>query len=257
MKKNTWSEFKYELHNKLISTSHINNAVNNFNTKILNQLSEDQYLLVIFKIKTDDNLIRSISTLQRINKSSKLQEVFNEYWNLKVDNYNQMEVKEIIFNFFLRENKQQVPKPIITSPKNTNIRPNLLQIGGFNFPQTMDLYEWGTVDFILNGKEAIVYKKYSNAQYHVNFYKNTMTVKYILNSKTLISFTDELLDKNNLGTFKRTIKNQTIYFIDGKLSYKEKQYKYPSIKKLSPKPFLNNNFIPPSKEGLGGGLRNL
>ena len=70
-----------------------------------------------------------------------------------------------------------------------------------------------------------------------------MTVKYTLNNKTLITFTDELLDINNLGTFQRTIKNQTFNFIDGNLSYKEKLYNFPVIKKLSPRPFLNNNFI--------------
>ena len=32
--------------------------------------------------------------------------------------------------------------------------------------------------------------------------------KYVLNNKPLITFRDELLDINNLGTFKITIKNQ-------------------------------------------------
>ena len=42
-------------------------------------------------------------------------------------------------------------------------------------------------------------------------------VKYVLNNKPLITFTDELLDINNLGTFKRTIQNQKFLFVDTQL----------------------------------------
>ena len=31
----------------------------------------------------------------------------------------------------------------------------------------MDLFEWGGVDVVLDDKEAIVYKRYSSAIYHV------------------------------------------------------------------------------------------
>lgn len=70
-----------------------------------------------------------------------------------------------------------------------------------------------------------------------------MQVQYRIKNKTLITFTDELLDINNLGTFKRTIKNQAIYFKDGKLDYKEKFYNFPFIQKLNPKAFLIEKFL--------------
>ena len=70
-----------------------------------------------------------------------------------------------------------------------------------------------------------------------------MEVAYKIHNKTLLTFTDELLDSNNLGTFKRTIKNQTFYFERGQLKYKEKVYTFPIIKKLNPKPYLINKFI--------------
>lgn len=70
-----------------------------------------------------------------------------------------------------------------------------------------------------------------------------MEVVYKIRNKTLITFTDELLDTNNLGTFKRTINNQTFYFEKGKLRYREKVYTFPTIKNLKPKPYLINKFI--------------
>lgn len=243
-KKNKWLTYSYKLPNNLLGTEQINNAITDFNNTVLCNLSKDQYLLIIFKIKTDDNLIRSISVLQRINKFTELQEIFNEYWNLKIDNYIQFTITEIIFNYLIIDDNHKISKPKINKPQIVYIKPNMLKSGSYNFPQTMDLYQWGTLDFILQDTEAIVYKKYSKAQYHIKFVDyNKMVVKYKLNNKTLITFTDELNDINNLGTFKRFIKNKTFHFINGKLIKKEKIYAFPYIKNNKPKPFLINNFI--------------
>ena len=38
------------------------------------------------------------------------------------------------------------------------------------------------------------------------------SVKYVMNDKTLVTFTDELTDVNNLGSFTRYINNQK-YFL--------------------------------------------
>ena len=70
-----------------------------------------------------------------------------------------------------------------------------------------------------------------------------MLVKYVLGYKTLVEFTDIFLDRDNLSTFKRIIKNQTFYFIDGQLDYKEKLNTFSFIKNLNPRAFLNNDFI--------------
>ena len=66
------------------------------------------------------------------------------------------------------------------------------------------------------------------------------SVKYVMNDKTLVTFTDELTDVNNLGSFTRTINNQKIYFFKGKLAFKERTYKFNKINKESPKPFFND-----------------
>ena len=208
-------------------------------------MSNNQYLLIIFKIKTEDKLHRTISTVQRINKLDKyeLLSVFNEYWILKSNNYVQFSITEIHFNYKLIENSLKITSSKINRPENLTYNPKILKCGSFNFPQTMDLFQWGDVQFILDKQEAIVYKRHSSAQYHVKFDKHTMIVKYVLNNKPLITFRDELLDINNLGTFKRTIKNQIFQFVDTQLISKEKLYKFPIIKKLSGKPFLINKFI--------------
>ena len=243
-----WLTFRYKLSNKLLTVTEINLALIKFNNLIFSTYSENQFILIIFKIRTDENIIRSISTLQRVNKLSinDLKNVFIEYWELKADNYLQFNIEEIILNYKIISDEKEntstiINRPAISKPRNFY---NLLNIGAYNFPMTMDLFEWGGVDFVLDDKEAIVYKRYSSAIYHVKFLKNNkMQVQYRIKNKTLITFTDELLDINNLGTFKRTIKNQAIYFKDGKLDYKEKFYNFPLIQKLNPKAFLIEKFL--------------
>ena len=240
-----WYTYKYILNNNILTEKDIKLAINGFMNTIFNELPNNQYLLIIFKIKTEDKLHRTISTVQRINKLDKyeLLSVFNEYWILKSNNYVQFSITEIHFNYKFIDNSFKITSSKINRPENLTYNPKLLKCGSFNFPQTMDLFQWGDVQFIKDNKEAIVYKHHSSAQYHVKFDKHTMIVKYVLNNKPLITFRDELLDINNLGTFKRTIKNQIFQFVDTQLISKEKLYKFPIIKKLSGKPFLINKFI--------------
>ena len=119
-----------------------------------------QCLLIIFKIQCDDNIIRSISSVQRINKNTDISEEFIEFWELRKDNYQQFTIKNILFNYFIIKNKDKTIKPKISkSSKQNEIKSsNLLRIGSLNFPKTMDLFQWGQVHFILEDSEAIYIK---------------------------------------------------------------------------------------------------
>ena len=69
------------------------------------------------------------------------------------------------------------------------------------------------------------------------------SVKYVMNDKTLVTFTDELTDVNNLGSFTRSINNQKVFFVDGVIDLKKKEYKFDKIKKERHKHFIYNRFI--------------
>lgn len=246
--KNNWNSYSYKLPNKILTLTEINKALIKFKNSVFLNLTADQYIYIIFKVKTDDIIIRSISTVQRVNKLTfmDLMQVFIEHWGLKSENYLSFNFEEIIFNYKIISKDSENSTTILNKvkPKKSNFV-NLLKIGTYNFPTTMNIFDWGGVDFILGDKEQIVYRKYSNAVYHIKFINKThkMVVEYRKENRIIVTFTDELLDINNLGTFKRTIKNQILYFKDGKLDYKEKIYIFPSIEKLKPKAFLINKFI--------------
>ena len=217
----------------LITNENIESACLKFYDEVLRNLNTDQYILIIFRIKTRSNLYRNISTFQTISKLD-IKDFTNtclEYWQIKTDNYIQEEFTEFIFNYKIIE--EGITSKKILRPESNTLKPIKFIIGNYSIPQTMDLYQWGDVQFILNDSEAIVFKFKSKAQYHVTFSKHLMTVKYVLDGKTLLEFTDELLDINNLGSFTRTINNQKIYFFKGKLAFKERTYKFNKINKNS------------------------
>ena len=96
-----WLSFTYSLANNLCSGEHISAALKDFHRTVLQYLSNDKCLLIIFKIQCDDNIIRSISSVQRINKNTDISEEFIEFWELRKDNYQQFTIKNILFNYFI------------------------------------------------------------------------------------------------------------------------------------------------------------
>ena len=236
----SWNSFVYNLPNNLISGDHIKNSVDLFNQNVLDKFDDDDYLLISFRVKTSGGLYRSISTNQRICKKDQdlLYEIFFEFWALKAENYSQDEISELLFCFKTIPKSHNIKTSKINRPT-PKVRANLLKFGTYKFPTTMDIFEWGDVQFFPGDKEARVLKSHSKAIYNINFISNSqMKVSYTIEDKILVEFTDELLDIGNLGSFERKFDNQRFIFNDGKLVYKEKYYNFSKTKfLLSYEPF--------------------
>ena len=241
----SWKTLTYKLPNNLISGDHIKNSVELFNQNVLDKLDDDDYILISFRVKTSVGLYRTISTNQRICKKDQilLNEIFSEFWALKADNYIQDEITEILFCFKTIPKAHNIKSSKINRPT-PKVRANLLKFGTYKFPTTMDIFEWGDVQFFPGDKEARVLKNHSKAIYNINFISNSqMKVSYTMEDKILVEFTDELLDIANLGSFERKFDNQRFIFNDGKLVYKEKYYNFSKITQRAPIPFIRNKII--------------
>lgn len=107
----------------------------------------------------------------------------------------------------------------------------------------MVITKWGYCDFYSNYTEAIIYKKLSKGEYHVKLFDNYILVDYMLDNKIVLSFTDIMLDCNNLSTFSREILNQEYKFIDGKLISKSKKYLTKYIKPLLGEIYFKDNIL--------------
>lgn len=228
--------------------------LNNFNSK-----SKLKYkILILFKIKTTNNQYRNISHMQIINLSEidKLKQLFVELWFLRNEDYILAQISDIILTYKIVSSQGLENKLLKTNengkPYENNIdeesnrENNKITFSGYNLPGTMDIEEWGYVQFISENK-AIVYKKKSHLEYHVEFFKKDNTrfqeVQLILNDKILFEFKDVLNDKINLKTFTRLINNHEYIFEEGILILKKIKKESKFLTKIKSDNYNNKNFV--------------
>jgi hypothetical protein len=103
---NKWLEYQYKLHYKIITKENINEALNKFwNEKITNNVKESQIILIQFKVKLTNDIIRSISYLQNVTNSDfeLLLDLFINFWEIKSEDYHALNFEEIIFTYKIIE----------------------------------------------------------------------------------------------------------------------------------------------------------
>ena len=246
---NKWLQFNYILDNKVLTKNNLINAFNQFYEEVISKLNKDQRVSIIFRVKIGDEFYRNISNIQILNIDNypSILEIFIEYWDIKDNEYLSYSINEIIFTYKIYiPNSKSKPtiKTQISKLETLKFKTNLLKLGGYSLPNTMDLFHWGDVVFFNNDTNALVFKNKSKAEYHITFIdEKSMNIKYQLNDKVLLEFTDILQDKNNLSTFTRTIQNKKYYFRNGEIISKIKIYKVKKILTLKKQPYYINKFI--------------
>ena len=244
---NKWLDFSVTLTNKILTEANLWMALSKFYNSIIIPLMNkgiNYTLLIQFKIKTDSNIYRSISYIQRVNFNDfdKLFQIFLEFMNMKIDNYQQLEIKEIIFSYLILEDnkdskfneaniiKKDIPFTKITNPLN-------------NIPNNMDYESWGEVKYTSSQNDWYNFKDQLNIILKNKVFKiakledNTVEIGVYTQDNLLYYFIDEKL---SINTFKRIIYNPKLDK-DGKrrinniLYYKDKQLilmKKPKITKF-------------------------
>lgn len=188
--------------------------------------------------------------MQRVNKSefSKLYDIFIESWNIKNEEYHSWLMECIIFNYILlpSEGEDTQTSKLLKSKKEQKPVKKVyesIKMSGYNFPNTMDITEWGNVHFLHDYSEAIVYKSFSIAEYHVKIRDKFILVDYQINGNSILTFTDTMDDATNLGTFTREFENQIYNFIDGELILKRRINKVTKLRTLKEELYYSNKFI--------------
>lgn len=243
---NKWSDFRYEIKNGVITWRIIVRALRAFWLYLSNSDFDkiNSTLLVQMKAQNELGQYRSISTLQilKFYNFPMLRRIFIEYWGLKNQTYLSGKYKYIIFTYKIINS--DIPEKITTVEDDLFIEKEKESTTkysfGFELPNTMDITTWGDYHMNESCKEAIVYKKYSHAEYHVKLEDQSTTVDIKVGDRKLITFIDTMKDPQDLSTFTRTINNQTYYFCRGELLLKkiEKEVHF-----LSNKTPDNHNFL--------------
>jgi hypothetical protein len=105
MNKN-WINLEYKLDNpSTITKELLSSNLNKFWKEIMIKLTENQHVLLIFRVRFDNNQVKTISTLKMINKTSKeeLLEYLFDRLNLSNEAYSVTPLTSNIFSSSIRE----------------------------------------------------------------------------------------------------------------------------------------------------------
>nr|QWO71383.1 DNA polymerase [Termitomyces sp. Mi165-7] len=252
LKEGTWMYYEIPYKYSSITTLIIDLFLNSFKKDILDYLKENTTILIQFRIRNDDNTqFRSISIIERINKElfENLSDIYKGLWELKDNEYDSILSNPkmyLAYHIIPSEINYKLKKPEIKKSylKSESIN---LKFKGYILPNTMDISLWGESIIEKDYSKAIILKRQSKAVYQVEIRNKNLNVKYLINNKVILTFSDYMDDKYNLSTFTRKIKyknKEIIYKImDGKIVFMSKLIEFKFMKGVSKESDYKNKFI--------------
>ena len=224
----SWRDSIHNLNNQLLTMNSLREAFDEFTVELDKLIrNSEQKILVQFKIEMENGLIRTISRMQTITREDYniLLEIFNEYWNIKTQEYHLTAVNKIIFTYKI------VGSDFATRLSPVSIEKPTFSFKGYDLPNTMDCTEWGEYKFTSNFRSANIQKPKSHSYYHIILKEREQLVELKIHNKTLLTFIDKMDDQNDLSTFTRILDDHTYIFREGVLILKLKNIK--NVKYLS------------------------
>jgi|SRR5882672_552883 len=241
-----WNDFYYDLNNQLLTKNLLNLALTALFNERLSTEKLDHFLIIIFKVKMENESIRSISFSQTIplNRFKELLFIFFEYWNIRSEDYHTFYIKSIFFTYAIGSVGGEIKGPKIIKAIKPLQKEMSFKFSGFNLPNTMDITEWGSVEFYDDYKKAIVLKSNSVSRYEVSIFHNYLEVTLKSGNMTIISWTDTMRDGTNLTSFSRLInKKQEYIFENGVVIVKKIKRLTQFLKPIKPVLFRSEQII--------------
>jgi hypothetical protein len=235
-----WSSWMSELYYNMIMVKTLRIELTLFWNYLFNNYDQNSVFAIIFKIRFKDNLIKSVSTTQLVNKTgfNKVLEIFSKVFFVDaLANYiseteevlvqTSFPYGQIIFEYkFLKNVKSTkyehyniLKADEIIAEKSKKFKSNLDDLNfhnykNFKIPTHMDLTLWPNIRFSENYNNAYSYVKITNENnedYSLDFIININEFDYFITvkRKDTILFTVEDYMKNHqdLSEFKRIIKD--------------------------------------------------
>ena len=255
-----WKEFVINTPGGFLTENLIGYLTKKFFIEVVNPSFESYKQITycsILKVVFKDGSVRCISNMviiTRKNNVNNLVKIFIDYWNLRSENYHLQEVKKIFISyrtFHVNDiSKIEIFKNKLlnlSEEGNSNEYENF-QYTGYKLPNTTDLSKWG---MRLSQKEGssqlfspIGRSKTNNIMYNIFPQKLKNIVQVFSEDRLMLEFEDILTNGiDNPSTFKRVMKNATIFYKDGIRVKEIVNRKLKFIKPISKDFYLNESFI--------------
>lgn len=209
----------------------------------MNILDNNQFILLILKIKYINGKHVSLSYVQKVNKSdfNKVLENFQDSLDIKSEEYSNSEMEKIVLSYkLISDSKLKVKKSKITPIRIKESKPET-RIFGYNFPNSTEINKFGDILDHENNKYYIR-KINSNLNYEITILSDHNLVKVFKDGDFVIGFKDYFTE--DYGTFTRIVNNdKTFVYEKGEVILKKITKKVNSLYSVSPSKKLANKFI--------------
>jgi hypothetical protein len=250
-----WNNYEIKQKNpSLFTKALLKGNVNQFLKEIMETLEDNQFVLLILRLRFDNNQIISASTLQKIDKSNKndILEYLNSRISLSNEAYTTTPIKSLIFSYGVRSGKLIQSENEINGFSENSLssdNKNKFQIYYKNKLPIIKsglVNEYGKVISKNKTKDGDLFTIYVNKDIIIilSICLNTLDsnsiiygereqqvnkVKYIKKGRTIFKWSDRILDNNCVI---REIGKSIYYYEDGELSLIKVEKKSKAIKQL-------------------------
>jgi len=251
-KKTLWQPFEYKIQEtSVLNNQMIQSFIEKFWDEKASRFNDGEQFFIQFKASFKNTGFRSLAIVQLLDKNGKLDycDYLAGVWEVKDEDYKNLHLKSLKFEFKLLDNKQsknKKPNEIKRLEFEKKEDFNYMHIG-HSLPVTMDWTQWGS--YSVKNKDysfVKVEKKNSNLFYEINIFDNhhNVSLKTKL-GKEVLSFTDTLstTDRNNLNTFTRKFKNHEHFFVNSEIVFKKVYKTSKFMSSIKKNKNMNNRMI--------------
>jgi DNA polymerase type B, organellar and viral len=240
-----WNNYEIKLKNpSLISKDLLKVNINKFWSEIMKPLSDNHYVLFILRLKFDNNQLISASTLQKIDKTSKIEIIEYLYSRILVSNeaYSITPIKSIIFSYGIREGKLDPNVNELSLNSNINTKFQVYYKHKLPIVKSGKVNEYGKILSSNNEQYTIFVNSNAIIILDLTYINNQQInkIKYIKKGQVLYSWTDTITGLNKLV---REIGKSVYYYENGELVLVKIEKKSKAIEKTKVNKKLDSKII--------------
>jgi hypothetical protein len=211
---------KLDLKDNIFNTNILRNFINDFYTLKVENITDNQHILFLFRLVLINNEIKTVNKLLKINKEgAKADDLISLLFEASLgtlDNYSNSPIKSLIISYGVRKGKiiSTISSNVGIAGENNN---GLASKGTHIFynhklPITINAEDYGDVISKIGDITIVSLKK--NINLVIKSENNTNIVKYFKNGKLLYEWTDHIKEDNSLI---REIGKTTILWKDNEI----------------------------------------
>lgn len=232
IKPNVWNNKTYKV-TGLVDQKFVKTIMSRFWAEIMIHLRDDQYVLLIWKVRYIDGSYASLSHIQKVNLSDLelILENFNKLTDIKSEDYFTTPVDKVVVAYrLISDEKLLIKKSKITEIKPKDLTP-VTRMKGYNFPNTTDLNLFGEI--VKKSFNKYIIKKFNSSLiYNVEVLNDHNHVKIYKIDEFIIEFKDYFTEDHS--TFTRVVEDQTYVYIKGEIIVKKVLKRVSYLESINP-----------------------